>query len=279
MEIIYYSNRLRSYITEKKAEGKSIGFVPTMGAIHEGHVSLIQEAMLECDLVVCSIFVNPKQFNNPSDLEKYPRNEQKDFEILEKIGCQVIYFPKVEDVYPKDFKDIIRKHYFFENVYEGGFRPGHFDGVAQVLHRFFSIVKPNSTYFGLKDYQQCILVEKLLEEYFPEIELVKCPTLRESDGLAMSSRNLRLSTKYRIQAAIFPRALEHIKMSFKKKSLSEAILEAKEMLTVKGLKYEYLDVVDAITLEKISDWLPKGQNVVLGAVLAGEVRLIDNMVF
>ncbi len=279
MEIFHYSNRLISFLAEKKFEGKTIGFVPTMGALHEGHVSLIRESKLECDLVVCSIFVNPKQFNNSSDLEKYPRNEQKDFEILNNAGCDVIYFPEVEDVYPKDFKPIKRKHNFFEDVFEGSFRPGHFDGVAQVLYRFFDIIKPDKVYFGLKDYQQCLLVEALLEEHFPNIKLKKCATLRESDGLAMSSRNLRLDSESRKAASAFPAALNIIVNAFRKKTIKEALSDAKSLLTKNGLVYEYLEVADAHSLQNTSQWLPKGQNVVIGALTAGEVRLIDNMVF
>ena len=202
MEIFDEIQLLKTKLTELKGQGKSIGFVPTMGALHQGHLSLIEKSNLENDYTVCSIFVNPIQFNNPNDLEKYPRNLDGDIEMLNAQLCDFIFAPTVTEMYPKYLP---KEEFYFgylEEVMEGKFRPGHFYGVAVVVKRLFDIVEPNKAYFGIKDFQQLTIIRELVRYSQLPIEIVACPIIREADGLAMSSRNVRLSKEQR-QAAPF----------------------------------------------------------------------------
>jgi pantoate--beta-alanine ligase len=279
VEKIYYRRRLSEIIDALKQENKTIGFVPTMGALHQGHISLIQRAIEDCDFVICCIFVNPKQFNNSGDLDNYPRLPEKDAELLEQAGCDLTFFPSVDEVYPEDFKPVELDLGLLESVYEGKYRPGHFDGVVQVLNRLFELTQPDKSYFGIKDIQQCMVVEALQRAYHPTLEVVRCATLRETDGLAMSSRNLRLSEKERSKAPHFSKCLREICEAKGKVPLNAIVNECKDDLTSRGFVIDYIDVANAKNLEAVSSWEPEDELVVVGAVFLGEVRLIDNMQF
>jgi pantoate--beta-alanine ligase len=265
---------MRQYQTQKELQeylqstSKSIGFVPTMGALHEGHLSLIQTAKEKSELVVCSIFVNPTQFNDPSDFEKYPKTLDDDIQKLTQIGCDVVYFPEVQDIYP-DGTDSL-PHYELgdlENVLEGTYRPGHFQGVCVVVDRLLQAVKPDFLFLGQKDYQQVAVIERLLELSNQNVQLIACPTVRESSGLAMSSRNLRLSTEQMEKACAIYRGFE---------SYSEDIFR-KSLLSSGFDSIDYIACCDPKTLE-IKPWksIPC---VILVAAFIGGVRLIDNQIY
>ncbi|MCX6187642.1 MAG: pantoate--beta-alanine ligase [Bacteroidetes bacterium] len=268
-------NDLSAYIREIKPT-KTIGFVPTMGALHQGHISLIKQSKKLCEITICSIFVNPTQFNNPSDLENYPRLLENDMKLLLENGCDVLFHPNVAQIYPdgllkneEDYGQVVR-------VFEGLHRPGHFDGVITVVASLFDIVKPNKSFFGQKDYQQCMVVAELIKRKFPQIELNICPILREESGLALSSRNLRLNETEKISALLIYKALNHIKVNYSPKDLRKLIEEAKQIIATSSLlSIEYLDIVNANNLEPIGNSITKV--VALAAVHCGDVRLIDNI--
>ena len=268
-------NDLSAYIREIKPT-KTIGFVPTMGALHLGHISLIEESKKHCDISICSIFVNPTQFNNASDLENYPRLIENDMKLLLENGCDVLFHPSVEQMYPNGLQKKEEDYGQVLKVFEGLHRPGHFDGVLTVVARLFDIVKPHKSFFGQKDYQQCIVVAELIKRKFPEIELHVCPILRENSGLAMSSRNLRLNDIEKSDALLINQALQYIKSGFGQKDLAILIEEAKQIINEsKLLSIEYLDVANAINLEPIKNSNTKA--IALAAVHCGPVRLIDNI--
>jgi pantoate--beta-alanine ligase len=268
-------NDLSAYIREIKAT-KTIGFVPTMGALHQGHISLIEQSKKYCDITVCSIFVNPTQFNNASDLENYPRLIENDMKLLLENGCDVLFQPNVGEMYPNGLQKNEEDYGQVVSLYEGLHRPGHFDGVITVVARLFDIVKPHKSFFGQKDYQQCMVVAELIKRKFPEIELHICPILRETSGLAMSSRNLRLNDSEKSDAFLIYRALEHIKSEFGHKDLRILIEEAKQIINASSLlSIEYLDAANAINLKPIENSNTKA--VALAAVHCGPVRLIDNV--
>ena len=268
-------NDLSAYIREIKPT-KTIGFVPTMGALHLGHISLIEESKKHCDISICSIFVNPTQFNNASDLENYPRLIENDMKLLLENGCDVLFHPSVEQMYPNGLQKNEEDYGQVLKVFEGLHRPGHFDGVLTVVARLFDIVKPHKSFFGQKDYQQCIVVAELIKRKFPEIELHVCPILRENSGLAMSSRNLRLNDIEKSDALLINKALQYIQSGFGQKDLAILIEEAKQIINEsKLLSIEYLDVANAINLEPIKNSNTKA--IALAAVHCGPVRLIDNI--
>ena len=262
-----------------KHSDKSIGFVPTMGALHEGHISLVERAREENDMVVVSLFVNPTQFNDPEDLRKYPRTIDSDLHLLEKAGADIVFIPSVEEVYPEpdsrrfDFGNI-------DKVMEGATRPGHFNGVAQVVSRLFDIVKPGRVYFGEKDFQQIAIIKELVKQLDIDVKIIECPIVREGDGLAMSSRNALLTPEHRAAAPGIYSALREAVML--KDMLSVAEVEDHVRRTVEKnplLQVIYFNIVDADTLIKISGWdeAKKIQGCI--AVQAGAVRLIDNIRF
>jgi pantoate--beta-alanine ligase len=268
-------NDLSAYIREIKPT-KTIGFVPTMGALHLGHISLIEESKKHCDISICSIFVNPTQFNNASDLENYPRLIENDMKLLLENGCDVLFHPNVEQMYPNGLQKNEEDYGQVLKVFEGLHRPGHFDGVLTVVARLFDIVKPHKSFFGQKDYQQCIVVAELIKRKFPEIELHVCPILRENSGLAMSSRNLRLNDIEKSDALLINQALQYIKSGFGQKDIAILIEEAKQIINEsKLLSIEYLDVANAINLEPTKNSNTKA--IALAAVHCGPVRLIDNI--
>jgi pantoate--beta-alanine ligase len=271
---------LQKHIRSEKRKGKKIGFAPTMGALHEGHLELIRLAQKDCDVTVCSIFVNPTQFNDPKDLEKYPRTVEKDSKMLESAGCDILFVPSVEEIYPPNMD--LRNRYDFKQltqVMEGAFRPGHFDGMAQVVKRLIDIVKPHGLYMGQKDFQQFSIVKNMLKQMRTRTHLLMCATVREADGLAMSSRNVRLTPENRAQAPKIYAALCWIKENLEKSPLRELETEVTNRLNaIPDFKVEYVNIVDAITLLPVENPADAKEIVVCTALWAGNVRLIDNVV-
>ncbi len=270
---------LSVWLREKKSENKTIGFVPTMGALHSGHIALVDRSMQTTDATLVSIFINPKQFNNASDFEKYPVTTTQDIAMLEKAGCHAVYIPEIADVYPEHLPHIALELGMLNEVLEGPKRPGHFDGVVQIVHRFLNIIHPDKLFLGLKDYQQCKVIEALIKKYFPVIELVFCATEREASGLAKSSRNMRLSEAGRTKAAEIYKVLKDISLQYKKTSLENALEAAKAALLKKDIEVEYLENANANTLALTNQWQEPGNNVVLLAAYLEHVRLIDNLQF
>ena len=272
---------LQDLLEKKKIGQYAIGFVPTMGALHAGHLSLVDAAKKQNKMVVCSIFVNPTQFNDPGDFQKYPITLEKDILMFEGAGCDILFIPSVEDIYPKGTNNL--EHYdlgFLETVLEGKFRPGHFQGVCLVMGRLLKIVLPNNLYIGQKDYQQCMVIKRLIELIGLEdkIKVNICPTLREDGGLAMSSRNTRLLPGDRIRATTISKALRYIKENLKIGDTKKIKDEAKEILLQKGFLIDYVEIANADTLELIENWNGKEKVVALAAAFLNNVRLIDNMV-
>jgi len=280
--IIYKKpEELLDFLEKKKRDKQQVGFVPTMGALHAGHLSLVNEAKDQNKIVVCSIFVNPTQFNDPEDFKKYPVTLEKDILMFEEAGCNVLFIPSVPDIYPNGIDHL--KHYelgFLETVLEGKFRPGHFQGVCLVMERLLEIVLPDNLYVGQKDYQQCMVIKKLIEltGLKDKIKVNVCPTLREEDGLAMSSRNTRLLPGDRIKATTISKALRYIKENLKAGDTKKIKDEAKEMLLQKEFLIDYVEIANADTLELIENWNGKEKVVALTAAFLNNVRLIDNLV-
>lgn len=278
MKFITYSNELKTFLAEKRAERKIIGFVPTMGALHDGHLSLIKRAREECDLVVCSIFVNPTQFNDAKDLEKYPRTLESDKKLIEK-DCDCLFYPdSPKEVYGPKIE--LKKFDFggLENVLEGEFRPGHFQGMANVVSLLFMLVEPDKAYFGLKDYQQYRIVTKLVEIMKVDIEVIGCDIVREENGLARSSRNELLSKRGREAASVISYSLSYIKNYHSYVEVSEIQKKAKSM--IQGiLEVEYLEIRDGNTLMEINRWEDASEMFVSFAGMIDGVRLIDNIRF
>lgn len=270
---------LVKYLDEYRKAGKKIGFAPTMGALHEGHMSLIRKARQDSDLVVSSIFVNPTQFNDPSDFEKYPVTLGPDIQMLEKEGCDLLYLPGVMDIYPHGTSGLPKYELgFIETVWEGLFRPGHFQGVCQVVDILLNAVSPDLLFMGQKDYQQCMVVARLLQlTGRKHLKLVVCPTLREENGLAMSSRNRRLSNTDREKASLIHSILVELSTTLSTGALESQIAPFERELTNQGFRIDYLGLADAKTLEPVSNWDGKKPLVALAAVFLGEVRLIDNL--
>lgn len=255
---------------------KKIGFVPTMGALHEGHLSLITKAKETCDLVVASIFVNPTQFNNPADLDKYPRMPEEDAALLESVGCDFLFLPTTESIYPEGYEHLKMDLAPLDEVMEGKYRPGHFAGVIDVVSRLFDIVKPTHAFFGRKDFQQVMIIKYMTKKLNLPIEIVVGETIREQSGLAMSSRNLRLTEQQKQQATVIYETLSFGKEMAPFLSPQEVLIEMISILEVSPLELEYLEIVDAETLLPLTDfWLPGATACVVA--YCGEVRLIDNL--
>lgn len=276
MEIINTIEGLKQALNSVRKEGKSIGFVPTMGALHQGHMDLVSRASAECDIVVVSVFVNPTQFNNPSDLEKYPRTPEADSELLKKFGCDVAFFPSEREIYPKNLVSPRVDLEGLDEVMEGKFRPGHFKGVVQVVSRLFDLVEPQKAFFGLKDFQQVAVIRKMVDQLNLPIQIVPCETSRTEKGLAMSSRNKRLSETQKDEALIIYKTLIHAKADAGKFSPAETVVLATKFFEQGSLQLEYLTIVDPHTLQDLTDqWVPGATMCI--ACFCGEVRLIDNM--
>jgi pantoate--beta-alanine ligase len=278
MIIFKQAQELSGYLRQQGSMQRITGFIPTMGALHEGHLALVKEAQLHTEITVCSIFVNPTQFNDPKDYQKYPITLDQDKEKLEAAGTSILFLPDVNEMYPGGTQHM--EHYnlgFLETILEGQYRPGHFQGVCQVMARLLQMVQPQQLFMGQKDYQQCMVVKWLIEYQQLNTLLVPCPTIRESDGLAMSSRNMRLPAANRKKAIAIYKALTHIRQHLQPGPLQHLLAEARTMLEHEGFRIDYVATADANTLALTDNWDGKEPLVALVAAFLGEVRLIDNM--
>ncbi|WP_372651612.1 pantoate--beta-alanine ligase [Draconibacterium sp.] len=278
MKLVSTVQELQSEI-QHLAQGRTVGFVPTMGALHQGHISLVKQAVSENPVVVVSIFVNPTQFNDPADLERYPRTLENDMKLLEPTGCSIVFAPNAKEVYPEPDK---RKFNFgkLEEVMEGKHRPGHFNGVAQVVSRLFDMVKPTKAYFGLKDFQQLAIVKNMVKQLQLPVEIVPCAIIREESGLAMSSRNELLTEEQRKNAAVISETLFKAKELKGQKSVQEITDWVTETINKNPfLDVEYFEIVDDEQLQPVKNWDEDSTKVGCVAVFCGKIRLIDNIVF
>ena len=278
MIIFNRADEVSVYLAQRRKEGAIIGFVPTMGALHLGHISLLQRSKLAGDYVVCSIFVNPTQFNDPKDFEEYPSSPDTDIGLLEEGGCDLLFLPGLTDIYPGGTKNA--SHYelgYLEKLLEGKFRPGHFQGVCQVVERLLTIISPMHLYLGQKDYQQCMVIKRLVDLMAINPEIVICPTLREPGGLAMSSRNMRLKKEEKIHATRLFETLLFIKREIRTGYLGDLKERARQYLFTEGFKVDYLEITEATGLLTIENWNGKEPLVALVAAFLNGVRLIDNM--
>ncbi len=272
---------LTHWLKQQQAAGLTIGFVPTLGALHQGHISLIDISRSRTALTVCSIFINPTQFNDPADFAKYPVTLEKDIVLLEKAGTDALFLPDVSTIYPGGTKGL--EHYDLgplESVLEGKYRPGHFQGVCQVMYRLLDIVRPDDLFMGSKDYQQCMVVQRLLTIMGLPTTLHRCPILREPDGLAMSSRNARLDPTQRANALTIYHALQGIKAGWSAGiPIDQLIATATALLEAAAFRVDYVTVSDAATLQPLlpSSQRERDEAIALIAAFQGEVRLIDNM--
>ena len=279
MKIVSTIAELRGCLETLRREGKSIGLVPTMGDLHAGHLSLVKRCLAENDVCVVSDFVNPTQFNDKNDLAAYPHKPESDAALLEKNGCTVLFLPSVEEMYPEPDT---RQFRFgaLEQVMEGPYRPGHFNGVAQIVSKLFYAVEPDRAYFGEKDFQQIAIVRSMVAQLGLKLEIVSCPIVREADGLAMSSRNARLSDGERRKAVLISKYL------FESRDLaaSRSLREVKEYVishinAEDVFRLDYYEIVDGITLQPVADWADSSYIVGCIAVYCGNVRLIDNVIY
>lgn len=277
MKVVHTIKDLQAELTALKAQGKKVGLVPTMGALHAGHASLVKRSVSENGVTVVSVFVNPTQFNDKNDLEKYPRTLEADCSLLEDCGAMFVFAPSVEEMYPQP--DVRQFSYApLDTVMEGAFRPGHFNGVCQIVSKLFDAVQPDRAYFGEKDFQQLAIICEMVRQQKYNLEIIGCPIVREEDGLALSSRNKRLSNEERENALNISRTL------FKSRTFaaSHTVSETQKMVedaiaAAPGLCLEYFEIVDGNTLQKISDWESTSYAVGCITVFCGDVRLIDNI--
>jgi pantoate--beta-alanine ligase len=278
MEIFKQIAPVKAFLKGLKCGEKSVGLVPTMGALHDGHISLVKACQSKNQVTVASIFVNPVQFNNQNDLLKYPRSIEKDTSLLESVGCDVLFAPENLEMYPRqstlklDFGSL-------DKILEGEFRPGHFSGVALVVSKLFNIIQPDHAYFGQKDWQQFAIINKLADELNFNITLHSVPTLREADGLALSSRNLRLNSDERKKANVFYKALLFAKKAFRdRKNINEVQPTVRAMVQeIADVRLEYFELVDSINLNRLENFEQSNQPIICIAGYVGEIRLIDNM--
>ena len=281
MLIVQKVKDAKKYIAALKKQRKRIGFVPTMGALHAGHLALVKQCATENDIVVVSIFVNPTQFNNPIDLEKYPRTPEHDIDLLSTAPTYLVFIPLVEEIYPPDV-DAPKHNFHFgtlDKVLEGEFRPGHFEGMSRVVNRLLHIIEPDSLFMGLKDFQQFTIVRSMLNQLHSKVSLVPCETFRERDGLAMSSRNTRLSTEQRALAPKIYKVL--LEVQNRMGTMSPADLQQfalSELNAEPQFRVEYFNIVDGRTLQAVETFAKSNFVVALTAVFVGEVRLIDNII-
>ncbi len=263
---------LNNYINQR------VGFVPTMGALHLGHISLVKQSVLENDITVVSIFVNPTQFNDPSDLERYPRTFEKDLDLLQAVNCDIVFAPSVEEMYPeKDERSF--DFGLLETVMEGKHRPGHFNGVAQIVSKLFDAVQPNYAYFGEKDFQQLAIIRAMVEQLSYNIQVIGCKIVREENGLAMSSRNMLLSEEERKKASKIFKVLSESCTFVAQKQCDDVKDWVVNQFEGSDLKLEYFEIVDGYTLQPVKNWEQSSYIVGCIAVFCGKVRLIDNIPF
>lgn len=280
MIIIKKTSDLVKWIDAQRKKGIQTGFVPTMGALHLGHISLINSSKEKNNITIASIFVNPKQFNDPKDFEKYPVTIENDIYKLEEAGCDLLFLPSVSEMYPDNINPKLKYELgYLETILEGKYRPGHFQGVCMIVHRLLNCVNPDHLYLGQKDYQQCMVIKKLLDqiELKTKVEIIICPTLRETGGLAMSSRNVRLNTIDRKKSTTIYQALSMIKENYRKSSPAQLKTKARVILEQAGFKVDYVEIADASDLSVAEKWNDQQKTVALIAATLSEVRLIDNM--
>ena len=277
MKIIHTISELQAELSALKAQGKMVGLVPTMGALHAGHASLVERSVAENDVTVVSIFVNPTQFNDKNDLLKYPRTLEADCELLQSVGAMIAFAPSVEEVYPEpDTRSF--SYAPLDTVMEGTFRPGHFNGVCQIVSKLFDMVQPHRAYFGEKDFQQLAIIRELVRQMNYPLEIVGCPIVREADGLAMSSRNTRLSVEERTTALNISRILFESQKYAEVHTLAETKSFVEEgIAAIEGLRLEYYEVVDDRTLQTVREWDEAEGIVGCITVFCGDVRLIYNI--
>lgn len=267
---------IRFYIEDLHKQGKRVGFIPTMGALHEGHISLVKRSVNENDITIVSIFVNPIQFNNKTDLEKYPRDLKKDISLIESAGVDVVFVPSVEEMYPEPVTTIYDLGEL-STVMEGASRPGHFNGVAIVVHKLFNIINPDNAYFGEKDYQQVLIIKYLVKKYNIPVNIVVCPISREDDGLARSSRNARLTPEMRLAAPFIYAQLKKARQLAETMTAEQVEYEIKDAFTKHQLlKLEYFTVANGDSLTPVNGKITENSYGFI-TVLAGDVRLIDNI--
>ncbi len=271
---------LHNYLETQRKQGKKYGLIPTMGALHEGHISLLNDSKKVDDLSICSIFINPTQFNDPVDFDKYPVTLERDISMLEAAGCDILFLPSVAEMYPNG-TTAVRQYAlgYLELILEGYFRPGHFQGVCMIVHHLLEIVKPDNLYLGQKDYQQCMVIKKLIELIGMKelVNLNISPTRREKNGLAMSSRNMRLSEEERIKATAIFKTLRFIKEQMQRGDLTLLKKQAESRLGEKGFRVDYVEIADAGDLKIVDIWDGKQKLVALAAAYLDQVRLIDNV--
>jgi len=278
MRTLKRKGEIESLLENYRNNEKSIGFVPTMGALHRGHLSLIRKAKEENDICVCSIYVNPTQFNNPNDLEKYPRQLEEDIKLLENINCDILFAPDNEEMYPENEDEMSFNFGELENVMEGKYRPGHFMGVGTIVKKLLDIVKPNRAYFGKKDYQQLLIIRSVCEQYNIDTEIIGCEIIREEDGLAMSSRNKRLSPKQREEAPYIYSVLDYASIMGRRMQVTDLKdWVAKKISSNKEMELEYFEVCDANDLSIIKEWGYDQKVMGFIVVNMGDIRLIDNI--
>lgn len=270
----YTVESLQNFLISSRGE-RTVGFVPTMGALHRGHLSLVEKAQKMSDLVIISIFVNPTQFNNQEDLDKYPRTLEQDIQLLKSMGNVVIFAPNVKEIYPTWYRPVQVDLGDLANVMEGEFRPGHFDGVVNVVKRLFDIVLPDLAFFGLKDFQQLSVINHMVKALHLKVIVVPCDIVREESGLAYSSRNARLSISEQKEATLIYQTLCEAKARSKSDTIKEVELFVSEMFSKSSLELEYFQIVDPITLQTLKEWTPSAHGCI--AAYCGSVRLIDNM--
>lgn len=276
MKVIHTIAALQMQLEPVNAANQKIALVPTMGALHPGHVSLIKAAQQIADFVVCSVFVNPTQFTDPKDLEKYPRPVEHDIRMLEEAGCDLVFMPSVTEMYPQQEQWHIDLG-SAEFLLEGAYRKGHYQGVTQIVKKLFDAVQPHKALFGQKDYQQVLMIQNMVQYFKLPIEIVTCPIIREQDGLAMSSRNIHLSAADREHALVLSRALDFVKTNFEQQSVEALEAQASAMIReTPGVELDYFTIVDGTTLEPQEDKQAKNL-VALVAAKVGHTRLIDNM--
>jgi len=276
LKVFTTKKELQQHLHQIKNANKSIGFVPTMGALHEGHISLIEQAQQGNDVIVCSIFVNPTQFNDPKDLEKYPRTIEADIAMLEQVNCNVLFNPPVSEIYD-DNEQWHLEIGPMEQLLEGKSRPGHYQGVTQVVSKLFNIVNPDTAYFGQKDYQQFSIISKMVELLKMPVSLVMCPIKREVDGLAMSSRNIHLTATDRQHALVLSKTLNWVKENFDISKMQQLQHEAESMISAtEGVELDYFEIADGKTLLPANSGSPI--IVALVAAKVGKTRLIDNVI-
>jgi pantoate--beta-alanine ligase len=278
MRLFKHAEDLQKYLKTNVNSSETIGFVPTMGALHQGHLSLLAKSKELSGITICSIFVNPVQFNNPSDFKKYPKTIENDILLLEEYGCDILFLPSENEIYPDE--NSRNKHYELgdlEKILEGKFRPGHFQGVCLVVDRLLSIVAPDIIFIGQKDFQQCLVLQRLLELTRRKTKVVICPIVRESSGLAMSSRNLRLNEEEKNKASILHTTLIFIRDGLTIRNFSSLKNEAHSNLERNGFRLEYLELARRCNLESVSEFSQEEELILLVAAFLNDVRLIDNL--